>query len=607
MWRATDRVRCRLTLLFSLSAVLVLGMGAAHARDWPILVPRQILAAPLPDLAIKEIALNRQCSIVVTVENRGPGRVPDTVWTSHTPRSSSVYLKINGRGWGGATIWGIDPKKQLQIPGGEARYTFRYVVGKEIRVEASVDHTEVVSEADEVNNRLDTTLTCRVERPAEATVVQGEGQDDDDESRDDTGYWETPQVPPPSGSLIGSPLPPSPESLPPPSGSLIDSPLPPSPESLPPPPSEEDANVVRGELLLVSRSMTEAQEIAIKARELGLNVKRRRTLRGLGLVISVFSVPGDLGLVQGLGRLREILPQEEQWTAGANHRYVLQGAESDRRYGATLIGWHVGSPDCGRGLRLGLIDTAIDITHPSLKNRSISTRSFVTTGLTPAPAEHGTAVAALLVGDPHQGGAAGLLPGAVLYSANVFRQHDRHQIDTTAEWIILALDWLLQQRVQFVNLSLGGPRDLLLETAIKRALERGIVVLAAAGNNGPNAAPVYPAAQSGVIAVTAVDARRQVWPKANRGTYISFAAPGVDLWTARPGGGYGYVTGTSYSVPFVTAALAETRRAQPKDPPTTARRVLAEHAYDLGDPGKDLTYGWGLVQAREPCSAPETR
>ncbi|MEE8429054.1 MAG: S8 family serine peptidase, partial [Gammaproteobacteria bacterium] len=199
-------------------------------------------------------------------------------------------------------------------------------------------------------------------------------------------------------------------------------------------------------------------------------------------------------------------------------------------------------------------------------------------------------------------GIAGLLPGSKLYVANVFRQRGKRRVETTAEWIVLALDWLVRQRVHIINVSLGGPRNLLLETAIKRVLARGVVVVAAAGNNGPGGRPVYPAAHKGVIAVTAVDARLNPYRKANRGRYISFSAPGVDVWTAKPGGKYVYVSGTSYAVPFVTTVFAGARLASPRRSWSTITRNLQKKARDLGQAGKDPIFGWGLVQASGSCS-----
>lgn len=385
-------------------------------------------------------------------------------------------------------------------------------------------------------------------------------------------------------------------------GRPIESELPPAPANLPPLPSKKDKTIEPREVMIVSTNMVEAQKLAQQAKRFGFRIKRRTALKGLGMVVSVISVPKGVSMKNGLSMLRGTVPKKEQWKIGANHRYVLQGKPSTKQYGPRLIGWQSHSSTCGRGIRIGLIDTALDMAHPSLRGQSITTRSFLAAGIPPAAPDHGTAVAALLVGKHTSADIAGLLPGSKLYVANVFRQRGKRHVETTAEWIVLALDWLVRQRVHIINVSLGGPRNLLLETAIKRVLARGVVIVAAAGNNGPGGPPVYPAAHKGVIAVTAVDVRLNPYRKANRGRHISFAAPGVDVWTAKPGGKFVYVSGTSYAVPFVTTAFAAARLENPRRPWSAITRKLQKKARDLGQPGKDPVFGWGLVQTSGGCS-----
>ncbi len=116
---------------------------------------------PLPDLVVRDLRLNERCEVMVRVENLGPGRVPDAVWTTHTPNSSSVYLTIDGRPWGGETIWKLDPRRALQAPHGHATYVSNYVVRGSATVQATVDHTAQVAEVNEGNNARTETLTCR--------------------------------------------------------------------------------------------------------------------------------------------------------------------------------------------------------------------------------------------------------------------------------------------------------------------------------------------------------------------------------------------------------------------------------------------------------------
>jgi hypothetical protein len=95
-------------------------------------------------------------------------------------------------------------------------------------------------------------------------------------------------------------------------------------------------------------------------------------------------------------------------------------------------------------------------------------------------------------------------------------------------------------------MSFAGPPDSLLRVALQKAYNKGIVLVAAAGNAGPDSEPLYPGAYPGVIAVTATDNRDQLFPGSNRGTYIAVAAPGVDVFAPAPDGAYQLTTGTSF-------------------------------------------------------------
>ena len=142
---------------------------------------------------------------------------------------------------------------------------------------------------------------------------------------------------------------------------------------------------------------------------------------------------------------------------------------------------------------------------------------------------------------------------------------------------------------------------LLGKDTIAGLLERSVVLVAAAGNRGPRAKPVYPAAYRGVIAVTAVDRNRQVYRRAGRGDHIDLAAPGVRVWTAASVRGARQKTGTSFAAPFVTAAAAIAQHHLGARGHDAVLAALAERAMDLGKTGKDTVFGHGLVQATGLC------
>ena len=195
----------------------------------------------------------------------------------------------------------------------------------------------------------------------------------------------------------------------------------------------------------------------------------------------------------------------------------------------------------------------------------------------------------------------GLIPGGKLIAVDAFHRAGRQDDRSAAFDLARALDLLVGRQVQVINLSLAGPPNLLLEQAVKKAGERGIIMVAAAGNDGPRAEPAYPAAYEEVIAVTATDRRKRPYRRAGRGEHIDFAAPGVAVWTAASVSGARPKTGTSFAAPFVTAAVAMMKASEADLAPELLRDRLTGHAEDLGEPGKDPVFGWGLLNARAIC------
>ena len=240
--------------------------------------------------------------------------------------------------------------------------------------------------------------------------------------------------------------------------------------------------------------------------------------------------------------------------------------------------------------RIGMIDSQVDVSHPALAGANIESRSFVSKGAK-LPDFHGTAIASIIAAN--DGEYQGLLPNAQLYAAAVFEQDaDRGEIASTVS-LLLALDWLISTDVDVVNISLAGPPNRLLEAALQRAADQDVLVMAAAGNGGPVAQPMYPAAYGSVVAVTAVDEGHQVFRLANRGAYLDIAAPGVGLLHAKAGGGYVASSGTSFAVPFAVTAAASLLNEQPG---ADVMSLLYQSAEDLGPPGRDEIYGYGLLR-----------
>ncbi len=246
------------------------------------------------------------------------------------------------------------------------------------------------------------------------------------------------------------------------------------------------------------------------------------------------------------------------------------------------------------GVRIGVVDGPV-AAIPALLLARISRKSFLDSADIAAAPAHATAIAALMAGrDITTTGFTGIATGAGLYSAEIMRATGPDTLATSAA-LVRAVDWLLGEKVQIINLSLGGPGDAVMARVFARLAGMAVVVVAAAGNGGPAAAPSYPAAYAGVIAVTATDAADRPYSAANRGAYIALAAPGVDLWVPDDASGH-YVSGTSFAAAVVTAGSAWLLAQNPRlDAPALVRR-LCRNARDLGAPGPDPVFGCGLMQ-----------
>ncbi|MCP5372918.1 MAG: S8 family serine peptidase [Hyphomicrobiales bacterium] len=350
-----------------------------------------------------------------------------------------------------------------------------------------------------------------------------------------------------------------------------------------------------GEVLVVDPPRTFEQDSAI----LGYSVLERANLQNLQMDMLRLSVPQGQGVLQSRQQLRNQFPG---LSVDANHHYETQAVTvGDTSKVRAEIGWGPAPNACGAGVRLGMIDGGVDVNHPALVGQQVTFRSFHKAGRRPGPADHGTSIAAMLVGRPANNAWGGLLPAAELFAANMFEYAPHNQIVGSASGLLKAIDWLTGLHVHVINLSVAGPDNELLRRAFDRAKGKGVALVAAAGNWGRADKPAYPAAYDHVLAVTAIAAKsRTVYRFANSGDYIDFAAPGVHIWTAVPGGGR-FQSGTSMAAPYISAAVGVKVAAGADRSPDALRRILRQVVVDLGTPGKDKVFGWGLLHDEPGC------
>jgi subtilisin family serine protease len=343
--------------------------------------------------------------------------------------------------------------------------------------------------------------------------------------------------------------------------------------------ADPDGNpVVRAQIVAISP----APEALDRARALGFTVVREQTLVALDTRIVVLRIPAGSDTRRALRQLRSTDPGG---TYDFDHIYLESGIEPEQTAPAATVS--ASAPAADSSVRIGLVDGGVDVAHMVFQNVDIE--HYGCDGKVIASA-HGTAIASLLVGKSAL--FDGVIPGAQLFAADVYCGSPT---GGAVDLVVDAIAWCTQQGVPVINVSLVGPPNLMLEHIVKLALARGYLIVAAVGNDGPAARPLYPASYPGVIGVTAVDAHRKVLFEAGRGPQVSFAAPGADMMAASLSNSFAAVRGTSFAAPIVAGMLAQSLHAPDTRAASAAIELLAQQAIDLGARGADPIYGHGLV------------
>lgn len=249
-------------------------------------------------------------------------------------------------------------------------------------------------------------------------------------------------------------------------------------------------------------------------------------------------------------------------------------------------------PLCRNPVPVGMVDTAVASDHPVFNGTNIHQRDFFSPDSTgqkdyQPPRDHGTAVASIL-SQPTR------LPGLTLFNASVFYRRQTFAPGATSLHLVQGLNWLAEQGVRVINLSLAGPDNRLLRQALKQLYNQNVVIIAASGNQGPLSAPLYPAAYPFTVAVTATDKNKRRYRWASGGEHIQFAASGVAINVASGNGQFTQQSGTSMAAPVISGIMACELARQPFTPKQLVSR-LAKLADDLGEPGRDKVFGFGWL------------
>ena len=344
-------------------------------------------------------------------------------------------------------------------------------------------------------------------------------------------------------------------------------------------PSPDETRLVPNEVILdvvsaVSRSALD--HIAARNEMTRLEVN---TVRLTGRTLHRWRINGNRSVRDTIIRLAY-----ERVLAGAAPNYVYE--LSQHSSAPSYVAEKLDLPEAhrhatGGRVLVALIDSGVDASHPALAGAIVDGFNALPEN---EPHPHGTAMA---------GGIVSVAPHVKIIPVAVFGAG----VKATTFNILKGFDWAAKRGARIVNMSFTGPPDRRLRQMLLAASEDGIVLVAAAGNAGPNAPPSFPGAEPNVIAVTATDENDQVFGEANRGHYIAVAAPGVDILVPAPDAAYEITTGTSIAAAEASGLAALLIARAPKLSPAAVRKIMMDTARDLGPAGHDPVFGAGLLNA----------
>lgn len=254
----------------------------------------------------------------------------------------------------------------------------------------------------------------------------------------------------------------------------------------------------------------------------------------------------------------------------------------------------------GKGIRVAVLDTGIDGTHPDLAANYKGGVSFVP-GQPPADGNsHGTHCAGTIAAAINGAGVVGVAPAASLYAVKILSNNGSGQWS----WLIAGINWCIANKMHVLSMSLGGSgAPTALEAMVNTAFSSGLLLVAAAGNSGPGPNSVeFPGKYKNVIAVTAIDNANVIASFSSRGPEVELCAPGVNVLSTIPGGGYGTKSGTSMACPHVAGAAAAVWGSHRFASNVQIWNLLGSTADNLGIPGWDPLYGYGRVDVDQAAA-----
>ncbi len=270
-------------------------------------------------------------------------------------------------------------------------------------------------------------------------------------------------------------------------------------------------------------------------------------------------------------------------------------------YGVKMVGapleW---DETMGEGIKVGIIDTGVCLSHPDLYHRITDGVNFTTEdkGSFEDYNGHGTHVAGIVAAERNGIGVVGVAPKSDLYIAKAFDKTGKTDYNAIEKSIL----WLIDRKVDVINMSFSSPNTFpRYSKLIHMANQKGITLICAAGNDGANGKNTigYPAKFNETIAVSAIDINKHVAEFSSTGTAAEISAAGINIYSTFLDNGYAILSGTSMATPIITGAVAILQakgmmRYHRKLTPDEIRLLLNIYTEDLSGLGKDDRYGYGL-------------
>ena len=341
-------------------------------------------------------------------------------------------------------------------------------------------------------------------------------------------------------------------------------------------------------------------------------------------VIIVFNDKADVGLVSQHGQVHHVFtiipaigavlpePAIEALSKNPNVKYIEDNyiiqldpvqASGDVQPLAQTLPWGVNRIDAdlawaystGSGVKVGIIDTGIDMDHPDLAANIKGGYNCIreTTNFDDDHG-HGSHCAGIVAAINNTIGVVGVAPNAWLYGIKVL---NRRGSGTTTD-CIQGIQWCTNNGMDVISMSWGSTTySQAMNDACTAAWNAGCLLVGAAGNSG-NTNIIYPAKYSSVLAISATDSSDNLAYFSCYGNQIFMAAPGVSIYSCYKNGGYATMSGTSMACPHVSGVAALIWARYPAYSNAQVKSRLQNTAEDLGSPGWDIYFGYGLVDAQ---------